>query len=90
MTQPSERASRPVREDEPPATEETQSDHTDHRAAEVSASAKAFVDDLNATLDEYDQSLREELFEPGEVVTPEELTKRIEKKNREFIQKGGQ
>ena len=61
------------------------------QAAQVSADAAAFLDDLDGSLaDMVHEALTSALFEPGEVVTPAEFDLRAEQMYKGFQQKGGQ
>jgi hypothetical protein len=60
------------------------------RAAEASANAAKVIADIDDLVDDVHESLIAMLFEPGEVVTPEEFELRAATMNSQFIQKGGQ
>lgn len=59
------------------------------RAAEASAKAAAVLNDIDYAEIAH-ESLVTSLFEPGEVITPDELDKRAEIANKNYTQKGGQ
>ncbi len=76
---------------EPPPEADDQYEDSVARAAEATASAASVVDDIDAILDDADESLHAALgFEPGQKVDPAELDARAAVMVSQYQQKGGQ